>query len=81
MNNITIQKDGDSWCALLGENLQDGVSGFGDTPQEALQKLMCDPEFYTWRWMTPDDHHAIMNRPRIRQALGLDSSKHEFNYQ
>jgi len=24
--------DGDQWCALYGENLQDGVAGFGDSP-------------------------------------------------
>lgn len=27
--------DGDQWCALYGENLQDGVAGFGKTPAEA----------------------------------------------
>jgi hypothetical protein len=27
--------DGDMWCALLGDDLQIGVSGFGKTPQEA----------------------------------------------
>ena len=27
--------DGDKWCALHGENLQDGVSGFGDSPSGA----------------------------------------------
>jgi len=27
--------DGDKWCALYGENLQDGVSGFGDSPGAA----------------------------------------------
>lgn len=27
--------DGDQWCALYGENLQDGVAGFGATPAEA----------------------------------------------
>ena len=31
-----LSKDGDQWCALLGENLQEGVAGFGDTPQEAF---------------------------------------------
>jgi hypothetical protein len=29
--------DGNKWCALYGENLQDGVAGFGDSPSEALQ--------------------------------------------
>jgi hypothetical protein len=24
--------DGSKWCALYGENVQDGVAGFGDTP-------------------------------------------------
>lgn len=27
--------DGDQWCALYGENLQEGVSGFGASPAEA----------------------------------------------
>jgi hypothetical protein len=31
-----LSKDGDKWCALYGENLQEGVSGFGDTPAAAL---------------------------------------------
>lgn len=29
--------DGDQWCALHGENLQDGVAGFGDSPDEAYR--------------------------------------------
>lgn len=32
-----ITKDGDQWCALYGLNIQDGVAGFGDTPQLAMQ--------------------------------------------
>ncbi len=28
--------DGNQWCALYGENLQDGVAGFGDSPNEAM---------------------------------------------
>lgn len=27
--------DGNQWCALYGDNLQDGVAGFGDTPEAA----------------------------------------------
>lgn len=30
-----ISKDGAQWCALLGENMQIGVCGFGDTPEAA----------------------------------------------
>lgn len=28
--------DGNSWCALYGENLHDGVAGFGCSPDEAM---------------------------------------------
>lgn len=27
---------GDQWCALYGDNLQDGVAGFGDSPAKAM---------------------------------------------
>ena len=27
--------DGNQWCALYGENIQDGVAGFGDSPEKA----------------------------------------------
>ena len=27
--------DGNKWCALYGDNLQDGVAGFGDSPELA----------------------------------------------
>lgn len=29
--------DGDQWCALYGANLQDGVAGFGRSPDEAMR--------------------------------------------
>lgn len=28
--------DGNKWCALYGDNLQDGVAGFGDSPADAM---------------------------------------------
>lgn len=31
-----VSIDGDKWCALYGENLQDGVAGFGDSPELAF---------------------------------------------
>lgn len=27
--------DGNAWCCLYGDNLQEGVAGFGDTPEGA----------------------------------------------
>lgn len=32
----SISIDGNKWCALYGDNLQDGVAGFGDSPAEAM---------------------------------------------
>ena len=29
--------DGNQWCALYGDNLQDGVAGFGDSPDAAYR--------------------------------------------
>ena len=29
-------KDGDKWCVLWGENIQEGICGFGDTPIAAM---------------------------------------------
>ena len=42
--------DGNQWCALYGENLQEGVAGFGDTPEKAA-------EAFDKAWRT-DDRHA-----------------------
>ena len=36
---IHVGIDGNSWCALLGNNLQEGIAGFGDTLSEALHEL------------------------------------------
>lgn len=32
----SLYRDGNQWCALLGENIQDGVVGFGDSPDAAM---------------------------------------------
>jgi hypothetical protein len=31
-----IMPDGDKWVCLYGSDLQEGVAGFGDTPNEAI---------------------------------------------
>jgi hypothetical protein len=33
----SIKIDGDMYCCLLGENLQEGVAGFGKMPKEACE--------------------------------------------
>ena len=37
--NIRIFKDGDQWCALIGEDLENGIGGFGITPVKAIEDL------------------------------------------
>jgi hypothetical protein len=34
-----ISIDGNMWCALYGDNLHDGVAGFGDTPDKAMREF------------------------------------------
>lgn len=31
-----IYIDGDQWCALYGDNLQEGIAGFGRSPSDAM---------------------------------------------
>lgn len=30
-----ISRDGNQWCVLYGDDLENGVAGFGDTPEQA----------------------------------------------
>jgi hypothetical protein len=32
-----VFRDGSQWCCLYGDNLQDGVAGFGDSPDKAMR--------------------------------------------
>lgn len=43
----TLSVDGDMWCALLGENLVEGLAAFGKTPYDAM--LAFDQAFYKER--------------------------------
>lgn len=45
-----IFQDGNAWCALLGEDIAVGVTGWGDTPAEAMQ----DPATGSPRTPQPD---------------------------
>ena len=50
MNIISIYLDGDQWCALLGEDLQVGITGFGPTPKQALENLIDQDDLINWNW-------------------------------
>ena len=32
-------RDGNQWCVLLGEDIQSGICGFGDTPAAAIYEF------------------------------------------
>lgn len=32
-----LYQDGNQWCALYGEDLQSGVAGFGDSPEDSMR--------------------------------------------
>jgi len=34
-----LYKDGNEWCALLGDNIQEGVCGFGKSPKLAFEEF------------------------------------------
>jgi len=37
--SLEISKDGDEYCVLLGNNLMEGVSGFGKTMRSAMNNF------------------------------------------
>jgi hypothetical protein len=43
----TLSRDGNMWCALLGDNPQIGLAGFGETPAKAMHAF--DNAFLTER--------------------------------
>jgi len=47
-----LSKDGNMWCALFGDNLQEGVAGFGETPRTAMYA-------FDQAWMNNSGSHII----------------------
>ena len=37
---LTPYRDGDQWCVLWGLNIQEGICGFGKTPNEAISDFL-----------------------------------------
>ena len=40
--NLSPYKDGDQWCVLFGDNIQEGFVGFGPTVFEALKAFISE---------------------------------------
>lgn len=49
----SISRDGDQWCVLYGENLHDGIAGFGKTPIEAFSDF--DNKYFHDLTIAPKD--------------------------
>lgn len=49
-SGIKIGLDGDMWHAMVGENIQEGLSGFGKTPAEAIRELTYEIELHGWNF-------------------------------
>ncbi len=51
---IKVFQDGDQFCALVGKDLQTGSAGFGDTPTQALRRLVQLMEVDGWNVLVGD---------------------------
>lgn len=60
--------DGNQWCALFGENLQDGVAGFGDSPLLAYRDFDKN-----WREPLKSKKEMGVNSKAIFDALRPES--------
>lgn len=57
-----IFPEGTMWCALLGENLMEGICGFGETPEQACAEF--DKAF--WSGRTPAANVAERSKQEPR---------------
>jgi hypothetical protein len=57
---LVLQKDGNAWCVLYGPDLQVGIAGFGDTPNDAVADFNARwaKEFAEPRKMTDEERRA-----------------------
>jgi len=79
---IRIYMDGNSWCVLSGDDLEDGVAGFGDTVAEAIKDFSNNMEEYIGTYNL-DNRHEIVRRRRLREevdTLYRSLNKHEEDY-
>lgn len=65
-----IFPDGNAWCALYGENIQEGVVGFGETPEAAAADFDL-----AWRQQVKAPHGVAPTVPVNRPAT-MDEAQH-----
>lgn len=62
----TITIDGMLWCALYGNNIQEGISGFGITPFQAVMAF--DIAFDTKRGTSSESHYGSVSIKKEESA-------------
>lgn len=67
--------DGNQWCALFGENVQDGVAGFGNSPNEAMYDF--DKEWYS---PLATVKGVNMNTPEAYTYITFNASQFNYDY-
>lgn len=65
----SLGKDGNMWCALYGDNIQEGVCGFGETPAQAMADF--DKNWETEKIKVAASHSPLTDaeREKIRQRV------------
>jgi len=59
-----LSLDGDQWCALYGDNLQDGLAGFGDSPEAAMADFDAN-------WIKPTLRRSISQKA-FDEMMGIN---------
>ena len=80
-NPVKVYPDGSFWCALWGDDLVEGLSGFGRTPEKAVEELMKDDRAIavipheTYQLTCPKcNHEQVSVAPYPLDADGLECS-------
>lgn len=60
-------KDGNQWCILAGDNIQEGICGFGDTIEDALYQFLMEVlekqkelNHDGKKWIYQNDYHKVL---------------------
>jgi hypothetical protein len=60
----SLAPDGKRWCALLGDNIREGVVGYGETPSAAANDF--DANWYRQR--TPEAMRLSAKEPTVQRS-------------
>lgn len=70
-------KDGNQWCILIGDNIQEGICGFGDTIEDALFKFL--KEVIQFKQKAVDTSEIEMKRHNEGYVKGVHDAYNNVN--